>query len=115
MEEAGQGDFPARGCQMCDLAHHYAIRATADSQLEASSLQGKNEKMLPCTGKSNEKSGERGMREGRWTTLQIDNSEVKAWGGVLHNKGNFCYSSAAHICSPVSLTVLWQSGSLRHP
>lgn len=35
MEEAGQGDFPARGCQMCDLAHHCAIRATADSQLEA--------------------------------------------------------------------------------
>lgn len=36
MEEAGQGDFPARGCQMCDLAHHSATRATADSQLDAS-------------------------------------------------------------------------------
>lgn len=35
MEEAGQGDFPARGCQMCDPAHRDAIRATADSQLGA--------------------------------------------------------------------------------
>ena len=36
MEEAGQGDSPARGCQMCDPARHSATRATADSQLDAS-------------------------------------------------------------------------------
>lgn len=28
---------------------------------------------------------------------------------------NFCFSSAAHICSHVSLSVLQQSGSLRRP
>lgn len=34
-------DFPARGCQMCDLSHHW-IRATADSQLEASGNRGQS-------------------------------------------------------------------------
>lgn len=29
------GDFPARGCQMCDLGLHSAIRATADWKREA--------------------------------------------------------------------------------
>lgn len=35
------GDFPARGCQMCDPAHYSVIRVTADSEQEA---YGKMEK-----------------------------------------------------------------------
>lgn len=42
-------DFPAKGCQMCDLADHTVIRATADSRLEAHGnrrlMHGKKEKV----------------------------------------------------------------------
>lgn len=51
------GDFPARGCQMCDPAHYSVIRVTADSEQEA---YGKMEKW-----KSPEENNCRDMGEKR--------------------------------------------------
>lgn len=65
--EVGQRDFSARGCQMCDLAHHSVMRATADSQLEADgnprlrhAIRGKEITRSTLEGSGGD------MREGRW-------------------------------------------------
>lgn len=84
------GDFPASGCQMCDRAHPSAIRTTACGNLHW------------CL-QSEEDNG----RE-IWQRGPNHKRSIQEWyhgKRVWEKEINFCYSSAVHMCRPLSLNA----------